>query len=123
MNTVSDAESWLVGRLRFDHVGQVASGSHPLDWTQVVAVARRERLAAILLSRDAAVSFPADAYAQLEASRVRTRVTNALLLMQLEGWLNHFDAANISAIVLKGAALHAQVYGRSSLRPISDVDV
>ena len=43
--------------------------------------------------------------------------------MQLEEGRDRFDADNIPAIVLKGAALIALVYERAALRPMLDVDL
>ena len=123
MSASNGAERWLLEQLRFDRVGQDSSWSASPDWEQVVAVARQERLAALLLDCVAALVLPEDTRAQLEEVRVRTRVHNALLLMQLEKWLTRFEAANIPMIVLKGAALIALVYERTTLRPMSDVDV
>jgi hypothetical protein len=119
----NDAARWLLEQLRFDRVGQDLSLSNPPDWEQVVAVARQERLAALLLDCAAAAVLPEDARVQLEEIRFQTRVHNALLLMQLEKWLARFEAEHIPAIALKGAALIASVYERTTLRPMSDVDV
>jgi hypothetical protein len=119
----NEAERWLLEQLRFDRVGQDSSLSDLPDWEQVVAIARQERLAALLLDRAAASVLPEDTRAQLEEIRLRTRVHNALLLMQLEEWLTRFEAENLPTIVLKGAALIALVYERTTLRPMSDIDV
>ncbi len=118
----TDATRWLLDQLRFDRVGQDSILSDAPDWDQVVAAARQERLAALLLDR-AAAALPDDPRARLEELRQQTRIQNALLLMQLEQWLARFDAENIPAIVLKGAALIASVYERTASRPMSDVDV
>ena len=122
MSAAGEAERWLLQQLRFDRVGRDLNLSDPPDWEQVVVVARRERLAALVLDCAAAV-IPPDVRAQLEEIRLRTRLYNALLLMQLEEWLTRFEAEHLPTIVLKGAALIALVYKRTTLRPMSDVDV
>ena len=120
VNKPGDAERWLLEQLRFD---RVSVWSDSPDWSQVVAVAQREGLATILLARAGTFALPADARNQLETLRQHTRINNARRLMQLEEGLDRFDADNIPAIVLKGAALIALVYERAALRPMLDVDL
>ena len=119
----STAEHLLLEQLRFDRTGRDTTPLPSPDWDQVVALAQRERVAPLVLDRGDAAAIPPHARARLEEMRTLTRIHNARFLMQLEEWLNRFDAANIPTIVLKGAALHAQVYDGSSLRPISDADI
>ncbi|MEW5720533.1 MAG: nucleotidyltransferase family protein, partial [Chloroflexota bacterium] len=121
MSEPTAATRWLFEQLRFDRVGQKSILFDTPDWEQVVAAARQERLAALVLDR--ATVLPDDTRARLEELHLQTRVQNAILLMQLEQWLTRFESENIPTIVLKGAALIASVYARTTLRPMSDVDM
>ena len=123
LSVSNEAERWLLEQLRFERAGQNASFADSPNWAQVSAIARQERLAALLLDRAAPAVLPEAMCAQLQESREQTRIHNALLLMQLEKWLVRFEADHIPMIVLKGAALIASVYERATLRPMSDVDV
>ncbi len=117
------AAQWIVEQLRFDRAGPDRVLSNPPDWDRVVALAQAERLAELLLTTDAAESFPPAVRDSLEKVRLDTLARNGWFIQQLEEWLARFDAAGIPAIVLKGAAMIALVYQRLALRPMSDLDV
>ena len=120
---LNNAAQWIIEQLRFDRAGPEALTSDPVDWNQVIAVAQREGLVGMLLASDVADSMPPTVYRQLDEIRFQTRSYNARRRLELENWLDRFDASGISTIVLKGVALTALVYERSALRPMSDVDV
>ena len=124
----SPPENWLIEQLRFDRTSRAARAASlalpsSLDWNQVIATAQWHGLAGLLLASDTADAMPAEARAQLEEIAFETRTCNAAHRLGLEEWLNRFDAAGIPTIILKGIAVTALVYGRSSLRWMQDVDV
>jgi hypothetical protein len=98
-----------------------------LDWPALQALARAERLDALLyvalLGARAFQAPPPAVRAELEAAYWRTKVANLLALDAVAGFVGALAVAEVPAVVLKGAALAFTVYGDPALRPLGDIDV
>jgi len=95
------------------------------DWTTVVEIAARHRVAAFVeeACTRGAVPLPAVARDRLDATTLRT-VAHALMLDAELTRLNEALAAReIPVIVLKGPVLARTIYPRLSARPYSDLDL
>jgi len=120
---VIDAVNHALGREPF---GASLAGDEPVDWDDVLAIALREGLAALVHAGMASccASVP-------EVSRTRLKVGylgavtwfDACLEPSLQTVLRTLHSLGIEPIVLKGAALAYTVYPRPYLRTMGDVDL
>lgn len=95
-------------------------------WTELVSAARQHGLAALLfaaLSDTADPTLPAAPLAELRDIFLRSRMANRLANDALGILLDGFAKANVSMLVLKGAALSAMLYPEPGLRPFGDLDL
>lgn len=106
-------------------LGHLRLAALEADWPAALATAAREGVAPALAQalRDAAGLAPARR-AGLDRIRWATLATNAALLGALEEVRQILAAHGQRAIILKGPALIADLYGdRLDLRPMSDLDL
>ena len=94
-------------------------------WNEVLAQVEDHRVAPLLYVHlnGAGVELPLDAKHSLQSLYVRHRWADRVRRRVLHEILNAFQADDIPALVLKGAALSHLVYPESGLRPMSDLDI
>ncbi len=95
-----------------------------LDWSQIARVAVADRVAPLVYRVVAGADIvPADVETLWRSEGYRTVAHNALLRPRLDEAIQALEAASVPAIVMKGAALCATVYGWAGPRPMSDLDL
>jgi hypothetical protein len=112
----------------FEHLRLLAQQADQLkskEWTEVVSAANTHRLAPLLYVhlQAAGVDLPATVEQELVALYLRSRWHNRIRLGVLPDVLRVYQAENIRALVLKGAALSQLVYPEPGLRPMNDLDI
>jgi Uncharacterised nucleotidyltransferase len=122
------ALSWVISQLRWDNLrgAEITAPPPPLTWSEVCTAAQQHQLSNFILARlDASQwnALPVRARMQLKLAYLETLVDNANQLRALTAFLTLCDAERIPVVLLKGAALSAQVYQRFDVRPMCDVDV
>ena len=99
----------------------------PFDWESLVKTASQHDIGRRLYHSLRACPLPdaaaGAAMAVVEAQYYATGLRNALLERELHRILDDWRVAGAPAIVLKGSALTATVYGNRALRPMRDLDV
>jgi hypothetical protein len=96
-----------------------------LDWPSLVANASELGLAPLLYEsaiRSDETAVPAEILSDLRNQFYDTAGYNLLILQDLNAILSSFEEHNIDVVVLKGAALILDVYGKSAQRPMVDID-
>ena len=95
-----------------------------LDWDMIRRVALAQRLGPLICQAlRGHLGVPAEAERSLRDSYYATAARNLILRHELCGALRALRAAQVSVIVLKGAALAETVYAHIALRPMLDVDL
>jgi Uncharacterised nucleotidyltransferase len=97
-----------------------------LDWTRLLSLARRHRVAGSLLhylKSHCLHLVPVDARNRLEAHRATIIAQNLRLTAQLALILDQFSRAGIRAVAFKGPTLASIAYGDLGLREFSDLDL
>jgi hypothetical protein len=118
---VSLPQHYLIAALG-RRLGQPPSNSGPVDWTAVLALAQRNRVAALIQSDlSAADGIPPSAQQELLKLSQRSFVETALSAQSLGQVASAL--AGIRWILLRGPALGARLYGDLMLRPFGDLDV
>lgn len=104
---------------------QAAAAAPGFDWEAVAALAVREGVEPLLYAALHGLPWaPAHLVAQWRQVYMGHGLRNGLLLQQLEAVLTALAEIGIQALVLKGAALIARVYGDNpALRPMVDLDL
>ena len=100
--------------------------SSDCDWEQVLGLARRERLEALVYSglRDSHIDVPAAVMNDLKASYMAAVLGyQAWLEPGLERIVGALRAAHIEPIILKGAALAFTCYPLPAHRSMADIDL
>ena len=94
-------------------------------WDCLAAEAEVHGLAPLVYTRlqAAGVSLPLAVKRELQGLTVRHRLANQIRMQVLAEILTTFEAAGISALVLKGAALSQLLYPHPGLRPMRDLDL
>jgi hypothetical protein len=97
----------------------------PADWDLFPQMAEREGVAPLMYwkLKDSSVDVPLSTFNLLRSTYYQTLARNTLMYLELERILRAMEEAGIEAIVLKGAALAAEVYEDIGLRPMSDIDI
>jgi hypothetical protein len=96
-----------------------------VEWERVVDAARRSGLCGLILEsvRSRAIDIPETAARQLGSETDHCASVNGYALSRLAEIARAFRDACIDLLVLKGAALIADLYGDPGLRPMSDLDL
>jgi hypothetical protein len=105
---------------------KIAQAAAELDgWEKVLAQLKDHRMASLLYVhlKGAGVELPPDVKRSLQSLYVRHRWADQVRRRVLREILAAFQADEIPALVLKGAALSHLVYPESGLRPMSDLDI
>ncbi|MCO6452358.1 MAG: nucleotidyltransferase family protein [Caldilineales bacterium] len=93
-------------------------------WAELNQLAERERVSALLYDVDRGWNLcPSVVERKLHDFAAYTSVQNRIYLDALAEILETLAAADIPAIVLKGAALAEMIYGNIGLRPMVDLDL
>ena len=105
--------------------GALGADLGAVDWDGLCALACREGLAGLLVSavRRLRLDVAPDHLAVLGEQAVRTAARNTHLRAQLARIAGYFERCGVDLMALKGIVLIDQLYGRSQLRPMGDVDV
>lgn len=107
-----------------DAVGRALAA--PLDWTRVIELTLRHRMAPALLvaleRADAAV-VPSDILAALRDHCTTLRRQSRALVAELFALLDALDARSIAAIPFKGPLLGELLFGDAGLRSPGDLDL
>lgn len=108
--------------------GQVApSAAPPQAWPAIVALAEQHGLApmlyAVLQAAGELDSLAAQEQDRLRDAAIRAAALTQLALAEALAWAQHFAAAGITALWIKGVALSLSVYASPALRPMGDIDV
>lgn len=96
------------------------------DWPALTQEATVLGLAPLFydtLKHNNVVGVPPTALAHLQRNYMTVGLRNGMMMTALAGVLRRFNEAGIRAIVLKGAALVAGVYGNLAVRDMQDVDI
>lgn len=124
------AEKTLLELVRIDAGARQPSVSGDviwdIDWAYLLELAYREGLAPLVYHAITQAQFGVGSEVQARKFYYLyhlTRRRNARAYGQLREVLLGLRAAGIEAIVLKGAALAAEVYQDSGLRPFADMDI
>ncbi|NOT02536.1 MAG: nucleotidyltransferase family protein [Phycisphaerales bacterium] len=121
---MSGALQQLTALMRGDADG-APTADRLVEWERVVDVARRNGLCGLLLesARSQATNIPEAAERQLRSETDHCASVNRYALSRLTEIAGSFRDAHIDLMVLKGAALIADLYGDPGLRPMSDLDL
>jgi hypothetical protein len=105
--------------------GQRKIISKDFDWAEVLTQAERHGLGPLLSTHFQAsdIQLPISAKRTLQALYLRHRHANRVRAEVLQEVLTAFQAADIQALLLKGAALAQLIYPEPGLRPMNDVDL
>lgn len=114
-----------------DPAGPDATPLDSLDWTALLALARAERLDALLYiallgvptAPTCSSTCPPAVRAALEAAYWRTKVANLLALDAVDQFTGALEAIDVPFVLLKGAALAFTLYTDAARRPIGDIDI
>jgi hypothetical protein len=122
------ALSWVISQLRVDNPrsAEITAPPLPLTWSEVCTAAQQHQLSNFILAKLDASQWnllPVRARMQLKLAYLEALVDNAIQLRALAAFLARCQAERMPVVLLKGAALSAQVYERFDLRPMCDVDV
>jgi GNAT superfamily N-acetyltransferase len=114
-------------RAHLPHSSLDRSVNRQVDWIQLLKVAQRLGVAALVRANlqrcvDHA-RIPPDVVARFDRVYYEQAIQNARLGASLAEVLAAFSRSHIPIIVLKGASLSELVYGNIALRPMKDVDV
>ncbi len=103
----------------------LAQAAQATDWTQLPPLAEAHGLAPLthIHLQAAGVPLPLAVKRQLQGLYLRHRHANTVRLRILRNIVAAYSAANIQALLLKGAALSYLVYPEPALRPMSDLDI
>lgn len=104
---------------------EAAAAAPGFDWDAVAALAVQEGVEPLLYATLRGLPWvPAHLLARWRQVYMGHGLRNALLLQELEAVLAALAEVGIAALVLKGAALIARVYGGNpALRPMVDLDL
>ena len=105
---------------------KIAQAAAELEgWGEILAQLKDQRMAPLLYVhlKGAGVELPLDVKRPLQSMYVRHRWADQVRRRVLREILAAFQADEIPALVLKGAALSHLVYPESGLRPMSDLDI
>jgi hypothetical protein len=105
---------------------KIAQAAAELEgWDEILAQLKDHRMAPLLYVhlKGAGVELPLDVKRPLQSMYVRHRWADQVRRRVLREILAAFQADEIPALVLKGAALSHLVYPESGLRPMSDLDI
>jgi len=92
------------------------------DATEVLALARRHRLSALLALVDLP-GAPASLSDTFRRDRLLTTARNLIFGQVAEECARAFAAADVPAVLLKGLAYNATIYPEAGVRPTRDVDL
>ncbi len=118
-----------LGCLLSDRAGQVAWEHYsPEKWRWIKEVALTHGVAPLLSRTIQEVDsrpfpIPEPARRELDQAYYSTVASNHLLFRELDRILAALVDAGVQAVVLKGAALAASLYGDIGLRPMNDLDL
>jgi putative nucleotidyltransferase-like protein/peptidase S24-like protein len=116
-----------VGEIRSDDViEELTDAGHRVGWERILAVSARERLLGPAWLRSGAVIrriAPATIISDWRRATARLDEVGRTQLLALGDALATLQASNVSAVVLKGAALSLRAYGAAFLRDTSDLDL
>jgi hypothetical protein len=103
----------------------VQAAMHVRDWTTLATQAEEQGLAPLLYAQlqQAEIALPREVKRELQGLFLRHRHAHQVRLEILQNILHAFNAANIQALLLKGAALAYLVYPEPHLRPMRDMDI
>lgn len=95
------------------------------QWSSLIPLAEQHSLAPLLYThfQQCQITLPSAVKLALQGLTLRHQQANELRTAVLAHILQICQAADIQALVLKGAALAALVYPRLGLRPMSDLDI
>lgn len=93
------------------------------DWTEILTLACEELVAPELCARLQHDLLPEHVLAFLADVRARNRERNRRLLSMLSEAVAALNAADVEPVLLKGAALHAQVGDCAADRMMADIDL
>jgi hypothetical protein len=95
------------------------------EWEAALTLAEQERILAWFVSRlrSSAIAFTPALEARLTIMQRESTIAAFLWCGELKGLLRSFHAEGIPAIPLKGPALAERIYGGTSLRTNSDLDI
>lgn len=96
-----------------------------VEWERLVDVARRNGLCGLLLQsvRSQGLDIPEAAAQQLRSETDHCASVNGYAMLRLADTARAFRDAGVDLLVLKGAALIADLYTDPGLRPMSDLDM
>jgi hypothetical protein len=97
--------------------------ANKIDWTALIALARRQGLIPFLHRHLHRLPLPADAAAALGARHRDGAHRTLRLAAELRRLLDALAAAGIDALPYKGPTLAVQAYGDLSMRAFDDLDV
>lgn len=102
--------------------------SPELNWAYFFARAKTEGVVSLVYSALSKIGHtrtivPKHIWEEMESYYYLVAVRNTLLYQKLADILASFNKAGIEVMLLKGAALAANVYGNVALRPMADVDL
>ncbi len=95
------------------------------DWHIFIPLAEEHSLAPLVYQhiQNAQITIPAAPKLQLQGLFLRHRQANQALMIALDDILTSLGNEQISAVLLKGAALAHIVYPQIGLRPMRDLDI
>jgi hypothetical protein len=104
-------------------IQDAASGA--VDWPLFMRIVKRHRIIGLVQNalQSAGIGVPPAQTQILAAGAQRIAWRNALFAAETVRLQNAFDAAQIPALVLKGAALAQQAYGTLRLKESKDIDL
>jgi hypothetical protein len=103
-----------------------SSHSSPVEWDEVMRTAEWHRLSGLLrryLKRQDTLAVPGRVMDALSEATRNTMVLNMQRQVELSAVLAALAAADIPAMLLKGAALIESTYPELGLRPMADLDI
>jgi hypothetical protein len=97
------------------------------EWEDLIARAQAEGVAPLLYwtisNAGGNTSLPEPLQHSLRSAYAATWSQNQRIFKELEGLMQHFDEADIPAVLLKGACFALTVYPDPGLRPMGDLDL
>lgn len=98
-----------------------------LDWSRVVATAKRNRMQALLhkalSQRQLLEGVPEGPQAELAADATKLAEAAAVMSEALGEYLRRAAAAGLPMVVMKGLSVSINIYGDPAMRPGGDIDV
>lgn len=103
------------------------AGLTPEQWQAWMALARKQRVSALLgrslQQKGVAALLPDEVAAELKAAPKRTAMQNLLRYGELRRFLTAAQEEQIPVVLLKGIYLSDAVYGNAGLREMTDIDL